>query len=254
MGKKKTTKTKRILGKKIRFRRKKPLNAVVQSAKVRGPGMGAPDIMRVPFRYADIYKFNDGVHAIMMQVWNVNGLYDVDKTNVGHSPLYSTQWSNIYTTYLVEAFSIRVELMNISGGEGIWGIIGFSFNDPSNFSLKQCDELPFSKRFSSISGGGIPTRCRIYATAKALAGYRRDIEAIDNFAGVLGTSNPTTVLYGFCMCSSHDYTMAVNGQVRAEIIQYSKLYNRKNPVYSPQTGGETGASSLPPQAYAQVQV
>lgn len=237
----KVKRTKRNAFKNRRFKRKNE-QIYEHTLTVKGPGKGCPDIMRVPFRYVDRVNFALVANTMVIKassLWDPNGIL-----NKGHQPYFSDQWSYFYKNYLVEAVDLKIEIMNQNGNYGAWVSAGFTNTDPSTLTVGQLEDLPDSKRVMVGNASGTSIRyIHIYRTMKQIIGYK-STEQLVNYSGVLNVSDPPTMFYGYIMGLSADGIGLNNLDVRWELIQYSKLYNKQTPATSYQDGitGSTGPS------------
>lgn len=71
-------------------------------------GLGFPKQMKMIHKYCDTMSIQSTAGALTRQRFSCNGMYDPDKTNIGHQPLYFDQMAALYNHYTVIGSKITV--------------------------------------------------------------------------------------------------------------------------------------------------
>lgn len=143
-----------------------------------------PNMINVKLKYNDLFTYNG---SVVDQVFNMNSLFDPDRTGTGHQPYGFDQLANFYNRYRVLAFSYDV-IASITTGSGV--ITALASNDATALtSATLTGEIPLAKK--QLIQYGMPVRLRGYVSLSKLNGCSvQAYEADDRFQALL-TANPT---------------------------------------------------------------
>jgi hypothetical protein len=109
---------------------KRPAGSVKNAKSPSGTGHSNPVAgfaasRSVIFAYGDNYELTNGAGVNGIQVWNANGLYDPDYTNVGHQPRAFDQLLSAdgpYTRFCVRSCTVTVVFRNEAADFGLVGL------------------------------------------------------------------------------------------------------------------------------------
>ena len=77
-----------------------------------------PDYFTVRLKYSDYYLLQNATGAVKFQTFNLNSIYDVDATGVGHQPNGRDRWASLYAYYRVLESKIKVHFLYDHGSNG----------------------------------------------------------------------------------------------------------------------------------------
>lgn len=131
--KKKSTGRRRRIG----FRKRPSTRRYPRGARLTGQltknVMVRPDKLRVKLPYTDYYSVACPMGGVgVTRSWNLNSIYDPDRTGIGHQPLGHDEWNNFYSRYRVYGVSYELTMTNLSADNVIAGTINTSSYVPSS--------------------------------------------------------------------------------------------------------------------------
>lgn len=139
-----------------------------------------PDRLLVKLPYSDNYATNLAAGTGQTRVWNLNSIYDPDRTGIGHQPLGYDQWATFYNRYRVFKVAYNISITNLTSDSAVMGGIvptnaAFgAFNDMSVF------EQPHMKKFhiGSVASNSTKTLKGVIhlprITGRPLVSYKSD--------------------------------------------------------------------------------
>lgn len=134
-------------------------------------GNGLPNQLTTKLKYCSAFTLTTlGVGALSTQAWNLNSLYDPDRTGVGHQPYLFDQIKVLYQTYLVYGCYVNIKLSPITASQAMI-ITAIRVNDdaaspPTSFDyLKEIGHTAF---INIIAGATPKTYRRYVSISKAL--------------------------------------------------------------------------------------
>lgn len=147
-------------------------------------------------------------------VWNMNSIYDPDRSGVGHQPLGHDQWAAFYDKYRVYRLSYDITLTNMNADSPIQCGLGLAPAAFGSFTDQGVFEQSHIKRFtlSTVNAGGNTRRLRGSVSLPQIIGqtstqYKTDIQNAATF-----NNNPST------LCCLNILARAVNQGVAPVIF------------------------------------
>lgn len=191
-------------------------------------GVGIPDRVFAKLKYTDVIKVSPGA-LTSSYVFNLNSLYDPDRTGVGHQPMMFDEWSTLYNRYKVHGCSwkISVSFPNTQTATCVY---------PSNTSAASADITDAAeRRYATIKQtAGASTSHNIvkfkgYAKMRKLYG-RKELENKDE---ALISASPTEIACLHLFSSSMDGATNISSYYLViELVYYAELFDRKDVVGS----------------------
>lgn len=78
--------------------------------------LGRPDRLIVKLPYYEQFTLSDAARPGSNFFWNLNSIWDPNRSGIGHNPSYFTAWSNIYNRYRVLGVKARVTFQQARDG------------------------------------------------------------------------------------------------------------------------------------------
>lgn len=104
--------------------------------------------------------------------WNLNSIYDPDRTGVGHQPLGHDQWAVFYQQYRVYGVTYDIELTNMNADSTIQGGLAISPAAFGGWTDQAVLEQPHIRKFqlANSSSGRNQARLRGYVSLPQIRG------------------------------------------------------------------------------------
>ncbi len=133
-------------------RRRYAVGAPARFSPLKALKVGFPKKQMVKLRYASEGSMNVAVGGITNRVFRANGLFDPDKTGIGHQPLGFDQWMQFYEHYTVLKAKITLQPLPIDTSATIPSYFGvlLSANGTSATSKSSVEHLLESSELSSM--------------------------------------------------------------------------------------------------------
>lgn len=208
--------------KKKRVYRKRPRMTLTKSVAQKG----LADRQWLRLTYTEFLNPNPGAITSNVQ-WNLNSLFDPNRTGVGHQPMFYDQWSGLYNRYKVHGCSWKLEF-NPANVNIITSVY------PSNETGGPADttdaaEQRYSVTKSTFTAATRPTVFKGYISMKKLYG-RSELENKDE---ALTSSNPTETAILNAYTTSSDLSSNVSTHaIRVTLKYYCEMFDRKDHVGS----------------------
>jgi hypothetical protein len=157
---------------------------------LRGRNVHPPSV-RVELPYVENLVLVPGV-AFAENQFNLNSIFDPDRTGVGHQPLGYDQWSGFYSRYRVLGVRAIVHFQNISTDGARVTIAGT--NSTTALTTLSAAEQPFSqnKMIGGLNGNSTGWLSYDYSIPRVVGRSMTSYLGSDNNAAVFG-SNPAEV-------------------------------------------------------------
>lgn len=187
-------------------------------------GLGFPKQLLVKQRYRDTILLTSTAGALSHHHFNLNNLFDPDRTGTGHSPMYFKQYMNIYNHYTVLGAKMSVKFFLSEGNSGPIEVCLWQNDDAvvTPVTMSGIREQSKAKQGSVIlnGNGAQKTLSLFYSTKKTFGG-----NPLSNFSlrGDI-TSGPPEASIGSISFRSTD--SVTTQQVWAAVsIDYVSMYN-----------------------------
>lgn len=184
---------------------------------------GFPDKMRVRLPY----DFNARVNSVLTledQRWNLNDIFDPDRTGGGHQPRGHDQWAQIYGRYRVYKVGYRIS-MRQRAAHGILTLLHAN-NDASAITDALVPEQPHSTRVK-MTGSNQPLAIHsgvFYPnkiTGVSWATYMSDDRYQANFG-----SSPAETIVLHQLTESVDSATAIDYEYTIKLVYYCELFDK----------------------------
>lgn len=83
--------------------------------------LGRPDRIMVKLPYYEQFTLNNAASPGANYFWNLNSIWDPNRSGVGHNPSYFTAWAGLYNRYRVMGVKARVTFAQSGEGGNPWG-------------------------------------------------------------------------------------------------------------------------------------
>jgi hypothetical protein len=186
-----------------------------------------PPQIEVPLSYSARLIFNGAV--TVDNVFNLNSLFDPDRSGVGHQPLGFDQWSAFYNRYRVDKADVIVDFSNNAASSFNCLIEGN--NDATAIgTLAQFDAAVESPYCSAASLGtltGIPVKRlkRSFDLARVTGVTRAKYKNDDLYSATTG-ANPTEVITLHVAVQDPGFAINVQAYVRVQIKYHATFWDR----------------------------
>lgn len=186
-----------------------------------------PDRLIVKLPYVDNYNMSIQLNAT--QSWNLNSIYDPDRTGVGHQPLGYDQWNTFYNRYRVFKVGYNIQITNVTavasaciGGltatNGVLGLPG----DASAFEQPHCRKFQISNA-SGMSVKSLKGFINLpYVAGRPVVAYKTD----DRYASPFG-QNPEEAMTLALQFLPVDPTIGMRVHVSVKLVYFVELYDAK---------------------------
>lgn len=211
--------------KKKRFSKKNKIGTSV----IVWPSM-SPDRLMVKLLYSESFGFTtSGIHE---QIFNINSLFDPDRTGIGHQPRGLDEWDQFYTKYKVHGALVTCRFMNKAVGDGLNVALLFAPDStPGIITRTDMYEAPYctTKLLTPLSGSKSHCVISEYMSIKKLQG---DKTLGDEYEAPF-TSNPAKQTFCFTYVEDSGSSLnSVNAEMDIKIEYYCELFQRLLPNQS----------------------
>lgn len=209
----------RRFGKRRYGRRRGKSNMVI----VRNPTV-RPDKVLVKLPYTENISFAGAIYT--PHVWNMNGLFDVDQTGVGHQPMGFDTWASIYNRYQVLGFSYQVTFQNIS--TTVSAEVGLvPTNTVAGLTQTQARENPRGKRdLIGIVGASHDRRqFKGFYYPHRITGVSKIKYASDDVYQAVTTANPSEVICLQTYVGDPFVTANTTAIMQVRFVFYAKFWD-----------------------------
>lgn len=187
-----------------------------------------PDRLKVKLPYHTVVNYT-GALGVQDYVFNLNSIWDPDRTGVGHQPLGRDQWAAFYNRYRVYGVQIRWSFTNKSDVPANIALVGN--NDPvmvlGNDAMFEQSHM---NKKQVGAKGGIDTKvitkyftpARI--TGRPLVSYVAD----DRYQATMNANPQETIVAHFYCANADGGTNPLAGNATIHITYYVELFDRVN--------------------------
>lgn len=150
-----------------------------------------PRQMKVALRYHHGAALTTTAGTANDHVFNLNSIYDPDRTGVGHQPQGRDQWSTLYNRYRVDSTSVSIRTI----GASTHGTLTALLANNDGTTITDIDE--FGESFGAISGVATTTQiCHLSRNynLSAVTGVTNQVYTSDDRYQALMTTSPTEVI------------------------------------------------------------
>lgn len=187
-----------------------------------------PNRLLVKLPYSDFYSkiFTSTGPQGQTQAWNLNSIFDPDRTGVGHQPLGYDQWATFYNRYRVFKVAYNISCTNLGADQSIYGGITATNGVFGNFTSMAPFEQPHTKKFHIGGRNGKDTITLKgvvnlpYITGRPLVSYKSD----DTYQSVFGAS-PAEIMALNLMLLSTNPSAGGSVQVTCRLVYFVELYD-----------------------------
>lgn len=154
-----------------------------------------PQSMKVAMTYTDFITITTSAGLSNSHIFNLNSIFDPDRTGVGHQPLGRDEWGFMYGKYLVDGALVEVRTGQTTTANCMWSLVGSIDITTSITDAVQASELPNSVT-TQTSNAGQPVVLRKYFNMANLFGITRSKYNADDIYESVYTASPSNP----CVC------------------------------------------------------
>lgn len=162
--------------------------ALTRPIVLRGRGP-IPASVITKLRYTD-YVISSG--ATLGHVWNINSIYDPDRTGIGHQPYGHDTYETLYNRYRVISFSYDITFTNLNTANNSAYLASIYLSNTGSAASSHSLIIESPNVQTKVVQGQTRFKGTIYpnkVTGVELAKYKSD----DLYAGVFGASPPEII-------------------------------------------------------------
>lgn len=196
--------------------------------------IGRPDRMMVKLPYYEQFSLSNAASAGANYFWNLNSIWDPNRSGVGHNPSYYKAWSGIYNRYRVMGVKARVTFAYGAEGGSAWGnrVYLYAANDSvQTGDDSQMEQAHMTSGIIHPNGKPVTTLVKYFTpariTGRTLAQYLAD----DRYQAQMGF-NPQEVITLTAGCRNLAPGALASGNVACTIhlTYYVELFD---PIIAP---------------------
>ena len=217
---------KRTFRRKARRRYKaRPRRSIGMANFIKSQSSDSPFPNKLPFRleYADMIRYNA---VFASHQWQMNSIYDPDKTGGGHQPLGRDNYAAIYNNYTVTGFRYKITIMPTSSEQIMYCVMpqGTNAAGPSDSAgLYTAIERSKMTRWGFIAPQSVaskPTTLRGKVKIRDILGQTKTkFIGDDNNSAGFGSDPVNNPYFNITLCSS-DFTATMTADVVIEFVFY----------------------------------
>lgn len=175
----------------LRSRRKRSRRVRRDTTVVRGVNPFSPRLI-CKLKYADRNTFTTTGNVIATYLWNMNSIFDPDRTGTGHQPYGYDTLATIYQKYRVFAFRYRITLITEAAGEPITWIVTPQNHASAASAVSLAMEEPRS--ISKISQLGIRTMFKGKVSLPRIAGQTSSQYRAGDYYSAVINADPAEIM------------------------------------------------------------
>jgi hypothetical protein len=182
----------------------------------------APVRMAVSLKYSE--SFIESTSVTRQYQWNLNSIYDMNRTGTGHQPLGHDQWAAFYARYIVMRAHVHIELVNTTASTSLHTAICVSNNNTSA-AVSDTSEQTFGSVTKQTGTPGAPpiVFSRTYDLAK-ITGVSKEIYRTDDRYLALFGASPSELLI-LSLTTSLDGISAFTYTYSISVIQEIEMWD-----------------------------
>lgn len=188
--------------------------------------LSVPDRMLLKLPYYEALKFSGNSAAVYD--FNLNSIWDPNRTGGGHQPLGTDQWGALYRRYRVYGCTVRFSATNLGDVPARIGMIADNLASGTSYLSNESKfEQPHMKSFILGNAQGFNTRTikMFYSCAKVQGSPKSRYNSDNQFQAQWNTS-PAENIVGHIVASSLDNTTALNIAWDVHIIYHIEAFDR----------------------------
>jgi hypothetical protein len=213
---------KRSTKRKNPFRQSQPTRDVILRATV-------PDKILVPLIYHAREVFTGNI--FIDNVFNLNSLFDPDRTGIGHQPLGHDQWSEFYGRYRVD--KVKVEITAVNNSNDVVTITDVLANNDSSAIVTgtlfdSACEAPFSNVFmiGGNSGMNYHKFSRTYSLNQIAGATPVKYQTDDTYAALV-TSSPSEIITLHVCAADLAFSTNIDMFYDIKLTYFATYFDRK---------------------------
>lgn len=195
------------------------------SQSIRGVGNGqricAPR-QRVVLSYAQLNFVPNGT-PLADQTWNMNSLFDPDRTGAGAQPAGFDQWAAFYNRYVVYKCAYEHTITNTTGGIGI-NISVLPVNGSTAPTIQEAMANSFGS-FGALTNSGEPHHCRKVVDLAQFTGKSRAAYLADDQYSALTSASPAEILCMILRVQDQAGGTNFTGNVMTKLTFYAEFFD-----------------------------
>lgn len=211
--------------KKKQTHKRRTRNALAKIVDLRSLGEVVPKGVRVTLPYVGLIH-NNPLSTFQDYLFNLNSVYDPDRTGIGHQPLGIDQWAQLYTKYRVLSCRYVVTVCNAQAGSNI-SISCSPTNSTTLLNGNNAGEQPRAKNLEigGMNGMNWGTVSDTVSMPWLVGRTEAEYKAADTCYGIIGSNNPAELAILHVAASSMDTTNLIY-DVKIRLYYDVVLYDR----------------------------
>lgn len=189
--------------------------------------LAVPDRMLLKLPYYESIKWSG--NPVAYYDWNLNSIYDPNRTGTGHQPLGYDQWATFYNRYRVYGVTVRFSATNLADVPVRIGIVGDNSSSGATYLTDQSRfEQPHMKSFILGNANGMNTRSfKMFFSCARIQGSPKVRYNSENQFAAQWNANPIENIVGHIIGQSLDGQTALNVQWDIHMIFHIEAFDRK---------------------------
>lgn len=188
--------------------------------------LAVPDRILLKLPYYEQIKWSGNTSAFYD--FNLNSVYDPNRTGVGHQPLGYDQWGKLYNRYRVYGVTVRLSATNLASVPVRIGMIADNLASGTAYLSDQSKfEQPHMKSFLLGSANGMNTKTiKMFYSCAKINGSSKTRYNSDNQFQAVWNNNPNENIVGHVIGNSIDGTTAIDVVWDVHIIYHMEAFDR----------------------------
>lgn len=188
--------------------------------------LAVPDRMLLKLPYYEQIKWSGNTSAYYD--FNLNSIYDPNRSGIGHQPLGYDQWGKLYNRYRVYGVTIRLSATNLGDVPVRVGMIGDNLASGAAYLSDESKfEQPHMKSFLLGNANGMNTKTvKMFYSCAKVNGSDKIRYNSDNQFQSQWNNNPNEIIVGHVVGNSIDGTTALNVVWDVHIIYHMEAFDR----------------------------
>lgn len=200
-----------------------------QTKIVRGAGKGIPDRLFNCLKYAERLQANPAGFTYSY-LFNMNSVFDPNRTGTGHQPMYYDQLATLYNRYRVRAFAYTVVVSNVNTPITCTIVPVNGTSTPASATDASENPLAVQKIVNTMtSGGGSIQTFKGYVRLSTLLG---EMITDDRDQAVVGSSPSNGVVLSIQLDTLDGSTNITSLNIYVKFKYYTEWFDRNTVVGS----------------------
>lgn len=194
------------------------------------PNVIVPDKLLLQLPYSEMIMRTTSTTAVDKYTFNMNSLYDPNKTGTGHQVMSLDQWANFYEQYIVKGFSYEIQVINMSDSVPARVITWVGDDDTAWGNFETVSEQPNSSDatlLGTLDGGHNVKVLKGYVDLAKISAQTNEQYSGDDLNNAYFSQSPSKSLF-FQIChATLDGSSTTDVHYEVKLRYDSMLFNRK---------------------------